>query len=62
MKMRPLSLRAFDDSGMMIDAGLAMDDEIEPLIQRFFANPDVAYIQAHNATRGCYSGRIDRVR
>jgi hypothetical protein len=62
MKTRPLSLRAFDDSGMMIDAGLAMDDEIEPLIQRFFANPDVAYIHAHNAKRGCYSARIDRVR
>lgn len=57
---RPLSLRAFDAGGMMIDADLAYGDEIEPLIQRFFANPAVAYIHAHNAKRGCYSGRIDR--
>jgi Protein of unknown function (DUF1203) len=62
MKRRPLSLRAFDDAGMMIDADLAAGDEIEPLIQRFFSNPNVAYIHAHNAKRGCYSGRIDRVR
>jgi hypothetical protein len=62
MKTRPLSLRAFDDSGMMIDADLAVDDDVEPLIQRFFANPDVAYIHVHNAKRGCYSGRIDRLR
>jgi Protein of unknown function (DUF1203) len=62
MKSRPLSLRAFDDAGMMLDADLATADEIEPLIQRFFANPDVAYIHAHNAKRGCYFGRIDRVR
>ena len=30
------------------------------MIQRFFANPDVDYIHAHNARRGCYAGRIDR--
>lgn len=62
MKNRPLSLRAFDEAGMMIDADLATGDDVEPLIARFFANPDVAYIHAHNAKRGCYSGRIDRVR
>jgi len=33
---------------------------IEPLIARLLANADVSYIHAHNAKRGCYSGRIDR--
>ena len=29
-------------------------------IERLFARESVAYIQAHNAKRGCYSGRIER--
>jgi hypothetical protein len=60
MQTRPLSLRAFDESHMMIDADVAAGDEIEPLIQRLFANPHAAYIHVHNAKRGCYSGHIDR--
>jgi hypothetical protein len=60
MRGRTLSLRAFDADGMMVDAGLTEGDAIEALIERLFANPAVAYIHAHNATRGCYSGRIDR--
>ncbi|MGE0006101.1 MAG: DUF1203 domain-containing protein [Parvibaculaceae bacterium] len=60
MRSRLLSLRAFDVDGMMLDADVVDGREIETLIGRFFANPDVAYIHAHNARRGCYSGRIDR--
>jgi hypothetical protein len=60
MRTRLLSLRAFDDTGMMVDADVAEGAAIEPLIARLFANPAVAYIHAHNAKRGCYAGRIDR--
>jgi hypothetical protein len=60
MRIRPLSLRAFDADHMMIDADLAEGDGVEPLIERLLSNPNVAYIHAHNARRGCYSGRIDR--
>ncbi len=60
MRVRLLSLRAFDADGMMLDADVTEGAAIEPLIARFFANPDVSYIHAHNARRGCYSGRIDR--
>ncbi len=60
MRTRPLSLRAFDRDDMMIDADLADGTDAETVIQRFFANPDVAYIHIHNAKRGCYSGRVDR--
>ena len=59
MRVRLLSLRAFDADGMMIDAEAAEGAAVEPLIARLFANPAVAYIHAHNAKRGCYSGRID---
>jgi hypothetical protein len=60
MRLRLLSLRAFDKDGMMIDADVVEGKEIESVIERFFVNPDVDYVHAHNARRGCYSGRIDR--
>jgi len=62
MRIRLLSLRAYDAQHMIIDADVVQGAEMEPVIDRFFANPQVAYIHAHNAGRGCYSGRIDRVR
>ena len=60
MRIRPLSLRAYDGRHMMIDADIAEGDGVEALIRRMLANPAVAYIHAHNAKRGCYSGRIER--
>ena len=60
MRTRPLSLRAFDKAGLMVDGDVVDGGEAERLIARFFAEPDVAYIQAHYARRGCYAGRIDR--
>jgi hypothetical protein len=60
MRHRLMSLRAYDKNGMMLDADVVEGKAIESVIARFFANPDVDYIHAHNAKRGCYSGRIDR--
>lgn len=60
MKSRLLSLRGFDEADMMIEADVIEGTDAEAAIQRFFENPDVAYIHVHNAKRGCYSGRIDR--
>ena len=60
MRLRPLSLRAFDARHMMVDADLVDGAEAEGLIERFLADPAVAYIQAHYARRGCYAGRIER--
>jgi len=60
MRVRVLSLRAYDDHGMMLDADISDGSTVESLIARLLKNADVAYIHAHNAKRGCYSGRIDR--
>ncbi|MBY0613372.1 MAG: DUF1203 domain-containing protein [Beijerinckiaceae bacterium] len=60
MRARLLSLRAYDDAGMILDADIVDGAEMVPLIERLFAVPGVSYIHAHNARRGCYSGRIDR--
>lgn len=55
-----LSLRAFDDGGMMIGAELATTAELPEAIERLFANPAAAYLHAHYAGAGCYAARIDR--
>lgn len=60
MRSRVLSLRAYDVAGMMIDADIIDGSRVESLIGRLLENLEVAYIHAHNAKRGCYSGRIDR--
>jgi hypothetical protein len=61
MRLRLLSLRAYDAEGMMLDADVVEGVDVEPVIERLLANPAVSYIHVHNAKRGCYSGRIDRV-
>lgn len=60
IRIRPISLRAFDTAGMMIDADLADGTALEPLIDRFLDDPGVAYLHAHYAKRGCYAARIER--
>ena len=60
LTVRPISLRAFDEAGEMVDADLVDGRELEPLIERFLAKADVAYLHAHYAKRGCYAARIDR--
>jgi len=60
MRVRLLSLRAYDAADMMIDADIAEGEDVELLIARLLSNPAASYLHAHNARRGCYSGRIDR--
>jgi hypothetical protein len=60
LRLRPISLRAFDASGFMIDADLVDGADVEASIRRLFAAPAAAYIHAHYAKRGCYAARIDR--
>ncbi len=60
MRLRTISVRAFNEVGEMLDADLAADDVIRPLILRLLANPDIAYLHAHYAKRGCYAARIER--
>jgi len=60
--VRPaISLRAFDEVGMMIDADLASGAAIEPTILRLLDDGRASYLHAHNAARGCFAARIERV-
>jgi hypothetical protein len=58
---RLISVRAFDSAGMMVDADVAEGRDLEPVIARMFATPAVTYLHAHNAKRGCYAARIERI-
>ncbi|MDG2534774.1 DUF1203 domain-containing protein [Sphingomonas sp. HITSZ_GF] len=60
LAIRLLSIRAFDDAGMMTDADVVEGCELEPLIARMFEDPAVAYLHVHNARRGCFAARVDR--
>ncbi len=57
---RILSVRAYDQEGMMLDADVIDGKELAPAIAKFFENDGVAYLHAHFAKRGCYAARIDR--
>jgi hypothetical protein len=57
---RVLSLRGFDREGMMADAILTQPGGADAGIRQLFANPEIETIHAHNATRGCFSARIER--
>ena len=60
LRPRTLSLRAFAADHMMVDADIVEGTEVEGLIEKLLANPEVAYLQAHFAKRGCYAARIER--
>lgn len=60
MSARVISLRAFDVQNLMVAADLSEGRELEGLIERMLADPQVAYIQAHYAKPGCYAARIER--
>lgn len=60
IRIRPISLRAFDGDHMMVETGLVPGADLEDAIERMFADPAVAYLHAHYARPGCYAARIER--
>jgi hypothetical protein len=60
LRRRLLSVRAFDEAGMLVDADVVDGHDLEAMIERLFAHPSAAYLHAHFARPGCYAARIDR--
>lgn len=60
LAIRTLSVRGYDAMGNMTDADLVEGCDLPALIDRLFADPNTAYLHAHNAKRGCFAARIDR--
>ena len=61
LTLRPLSVRAYDAADEMVDAEVVDGTAAEPLIQRYLARTDVAYLHIHFARRGCFACRVDRL-
>jgi hypothetical protein len=61
VRVRLLSVRAYDADDMIVEADVVDGVEVESLIERFFEREDVVYLHIHYARRGCYACRVDRV-
>ena len=59
-RRRLLSVRAYDARDWIVAAEVTPGAELEAVIERFFADPAVAYLHLHNARPGCYAARVDR--
>ena len=58
---RLLSVRAYDAKDDMVDADVVDGAVAAPLIERYLARDEVAYLHLHFARRGCYACRADRL-
>jgi hypothetical protein len=57
---RLLSLRVYDQDGMMVGAEVVAGTELEPAIERQFADTTVSYLHLHNAQPGCFNCAVVR--
>jgi hypothetical protein len=57
---RLLSIRAFDEQDMMIDAEVCQGTEAAEIFERFLGNAQASYLHVHNAARGCFAARVER--
>jgi hypothetical protein len=57
---RLLSVRAFDGSGMIVNADVIEGVQLELLIARLLADDSTDYLHVHNAKLGCYAARVER--
>jgi hypothetical protein len=60
LRLRQLAVRGFDGNAMMRGWELVDGRELEPAIERLFADPSVAYSHIHFAAPGCYAAHVDR--
>jgi len=58
---RYLSLRGYDNGGMIQEMDTCRGNDLRNKIQLFLSNPEVSYIQIHNARPGCYNCQVNRV-
>ena len=60
LRIRLLSVRAFDANDMMVDADVVGGHDLEPIIETMLSIESVAFLHIHNAKRGCFMARVDR--
>jgi hypothetical protein len=57
---RLLSIRAYDAAALMVGTEVVKGAELEPVIERLFADDKVRYLHVHNAGPGCYNCSVVR--
>jgi len=60
LRTRLLSIRAFDDAGMMMSADVIEGANLEHVIAAQFDNQATHYLHIHFAKPGCFAARVDR--
>ncbi|MDB4944176.1 MAG: hypothetical protein JWP97_3710 [Labilithrix sp.] len=60
LRRRLLSVRAFDDVGMMVAADVADGTAVDALIETMLKAPATDYLHVHFARQGCYAARVER--
>jgi hypothetical protein len=61
LRLRPLSVRAFDAEHWMVDADLCDGQHLEGVLHKLLGNDKVDYLQVHFAKQGCYAARAERL-
>ncbi len=57
---RLLSVRHYNSNGMMVGTAVLEGSNLSAYLSEALDNPDVAYIQVHNAKAGCYNCMVER--
>lgn len=60
LQTRLISLRAFNDDHMMIDADVLQGDGLADRLHEAFEDQNVAYVHLHNAKPGCFAANVTR--
>jgi Protein of unknown function (DUF1203) len=58
---RVMSIRAYNDKGVMVNASVTPGKELKSQIEKFLGDVKISYLHLHNAGAGCYSCRVERV-
>jgi Protein of unknown function (DUF1203) len=60
LRHRLLSLRGYRADDFLVTADVAPGEQADAVLARFFDDPEVAYIDIHNARPGCFNCRVFR--
>ena len=58
---RLLSVRGYDQAGMMQQAIVVEGQQLRTAIGQLFGRPDITYLHIHNAKQGCYNCLVERM-
>ena len=61
LEHRLLSIRGYNDSGIMKEASVSEGHDLKDILIKIFHNQEINYVHIHNAKAGCYNCVAERV-